>query len=122
MASIQKFEDIIAWQKARVLTKQIYLITKQQSFENDFDLIRQIRRCAVSVMANIAEGFERKRDKQFAHFLDISMGSLAELKSHLYVALDIEYISQENFNSFEMQIDEIGKMSNALRNYLKALS
>ena len=62
MASIQKFEDIKAWQKARVLTKEIYVITKSKSFDNDFDLIRQIRRATVSVMANIAEGFERKRN------------------------------------------------------------
>jgi four helix bundle protein len=119
MSSIQKFEDIKAWQKARVLTKEIYVITKSKSFDNDFDLIRQIRRATVSVMANIAEGFERKRDKQFAHFLDISMGSLAEVKSHLYVCLDLEYIKETDFKNFSVQIEEIGKMCNALRKYLK---
>lgn len=119
MASIKRFEDIIAWQKSRILAKEIYVITKSKSFDNDFDLIRQMRRSAISVMANIAEGFERKRDKQFAHFLDISMGSLAELKSHLYISMDLAYITKENFQGFELQIDEIGKMSNTLRNYLK---
>lgn len=119
MASIQKFEDIKAWQKSRVLTKDIYKTTRLKSFDNDFDLIRQIRRAAVSVMANIAEGFERKRDKQFAHFLDISMGSLAELKSHLYICLDLEYVKEKDFERLTIQIDEIGKMSNALRKYLK---
>ena len=119
MSTIIRFEDIKAWQKSRLLTKEIYVVTKSSSFENDFDLIRQMRRCSVSVMANIAEGFERKREKQFAHFLDISMGSLAELKSHLYICLDLEYITNIAFNKFENQIEEIGKMINALRKYLK---
>lgn len=119
MGTIIRFEDIIAWQKSRLLTKDIYVATKSSDFENDFDLIRQMRRCTVSVMANIAEGFERKREKQFAHFLDISMGSFAELKSHLYICLDLKCITKVAFKKFEDQIEEIGKMINSLRKYLK---
>jgi four helix bundle protein len=97
MESFQRFEDIKAWQKARELTRQIYEVTDDRQFYKDFGLRDQIRRAAVSIMANIAGGFGRKTNKEFANFLVISHGSSAETQSHLYISLDLNYISQEKF-------------------------
>ncbi len=85
---IDKFEDLIAWQKARELTKIIYAVTKQGEFSRDFGLRDQIRRSAVSIMSNVAEGFERGGRSEFHQFLVIAKGSCAELRSQLYTALD----------------------------------
>ena len=94
-SKIEKFEDLIAWQKARHLTKKVYGITKFGEFSKDFGLKEQIRKASVSVMSNIAEGFERGGRSEFHHFLVIAKGSCAELKSQLYVALDADYIDTE---------------------------
>jgi four helix bundle protein len=88
MNKIEKFEDIIAWQKARVLTKEIYTSTRVGLFAKDYGLKDQIQRASVSTMANIAEGFERGGDREFMQYLSTSKGSCGEVKSHLYVALD----------------------------------
>ncbi|WP_317898793.1 four helix bundle protein [Aurantibacillus circumpalustris] len=119
MGSFKKFEEIVAWQKARLLTKEIYLLSNKGKFEKDFSLKDQVRRSAVSVMANIAEGFDRRGDKEFARFLNISKGSLSETKSHLYVALDVDYINEDTLNVLAEKIDEIGKLISGLINYLK---
>jgi four helix bundle protein len=95
MATFKKFEDIEAWQDARKLAQQIYRLTSEGTFARDFGLRDQIRRAAVSVMANIAEGFGRGGNKEFSQFLGHARGSLAELKSHLYVAFDADYIVSE---------------------------
>ncbi|MCY7375078.1 MAG: four helix bundle protein [Pyrinomonadaceae bacterium] len=121
MATFKKFEDIQAWQKARRLTKRIYKITKEGDFVKDFDLKSQIRRSGVSIMANIAEGQGRRTDKEFANFLNFSLGSTAETKSHIYVALDLNYIKQDDFNEIYEKLDEIGKMTLALCNHLRNL-
>src|SRR4030043_671338 len=89
---IEKFEDLIAWQKARELTKNIYKVTKQGDFFKDFGLRDQIRRASVSIMSNIAEGFERGGRSEFHQFLVIAKGSCAELRSQLYVSLDVGHI------------------------------
>lgn len=84
MATFKRFEDIQAWQKARVLTKDIYYLTKQNEFSKDYDLRSQIRRSSVSIMTNIAEGQGRRTNKDFANFLNISLGSISETRiSHL---------------------------------------
>src|SRR2546430_11370128 len=88
---IEKFEDFIAWQKARKLTRQIYKATNLPAFSRDFGLKDQIRRAAVSIMSNIAEGFERGRPSEFHQFLSIAKGSCAEVRSQLYVAFDAGY-------------------------------
>ncbi len=119
MGSFQRFEDIKAWQKARKLTRQIYEITSEQQFHKDFGLRDQIRRAAVSIMANIAEGFGRKTNKEFANFLVISHGSTAETQSHLYIAIDLNYISQEKFAELYQQLDEISRMTMALCRHLQ---
>jgi four helix bundle protein len=119
VSKIQKFEDILAWQKARELTKAIYSGTKAGPFAKDFGLKDQIQRSAVSIMANIAEGFERGGDKEFIQFLSMSKGSCGEVKSHLYVALDQQYIDMEKFNELYASTDEVGKLVAGFMAYLR---
>ena len=119
MAGFQRFEDIKAWQKARELTKEIYLTTSDNLFAKDFGLRDQIRRASVSIMANIAEGFGRRTNKDFANFLVISHASAAETQSHLYIALDLNYISSEKFTELYQLLDEISRMTMALCQHLR---
>lgn len=88
MSRIERFEDIEAWKKARELTKRIYEITDRGNLARDFGLKDQIKRSSISIMSNIAEGFERDGDNEFRQFLSIAKGSVGELKAQLYVALD----------------------------------
>lgn len=88
MAKIERFEDIIAWQKAREMVKEIYQVSSDGKFAKDYGLRDQLRRAAVSVMLNIAEGFARKTSREFMQFLVIAHGSAAEVQSALYVAID----------------------------------
>src|SRR5580765_4245238 len=97
MAKFSRFEDIDAWKKARALSKEIYLITKNGEFAHDFALRDQIRRAAISVLSNIAEGFERGGDKEFRQFLATAKGSVGEVRSQLYIALDAEYLTENQF-------------------------
>ena len=118
MAAFRKFEDILAWQKARQSTRLIYQETIKGEFSKDFDLRGQIRRASISIMANIAEGFGRKSDKEFANFLNIAHGSAYEAQSHLYLAFDLDYISQETFNDIYSALEEVCRMLFALRQRL----
>lgn len=118
MAKIERFEDIQAWQKARELNKDIYKITMNPSFSKDFSLKDQTRRASVSIMANIAEGFGRKSNREFSNFLNMSHGSVAEVQCHLYVALDMDYISSEVFEMLYQNADEVSKMIQGFMNYL----
>lgn len=99
MSTIKRFEDILAWQEARLLLKLVYHLTSKQSLANDFVLRNQLHRATISVSSNIAEGFARKGSKEFARFLWIAKGSLAEVQSQLYLALDLDKISQEEFDN-----------------------
>lgn len=112
---IERFEDLIVWQKARELTRNIYKITKQGEFYKDFGLKEQIRRAAVSIMSNIAEGFERGSRSEFHQFLVIAKGSCAELRSQLYVAVDVDYIDMEIFNNLDMLARETSRLVGGLR-------
>lgn len=112
---IEKFEDFIAWQKARQLTREIYKVTNLDRFARDFGLKDQIRRAAVSIMSNIAEGFERGRASEFHQFLSIAKGSCAEVRSHLYVALDAEYLTQQQFRQLMADAVETGQVIGGLR-------
>jgi four helix bundle protein len=112
---IEKFEDFIAWQKARHLTRQIYRATNLAEFSRDFGLKDQIRRASVSVMSNIAEGFERGRPSEFHQFLSIAKGSCAELRSQLYVALDADYIAEPHFYQLQSTATEVGLVIGGLR-------
>ena len=116
---IQKFEDLIAWQKARQLTKAIYQLTSTNRFSKDYGLRDQIRRAAVSTMSNIAEGFERAGKAEFHQFLVIAKASCAEVRSQLYVALDVGYINQEMFNEIHLLAEEMARIIGGLRTSLK---
>ncbi|KOH46132.1 four helix bundle protein [Sunxiuqinia dokdonensis] len=118
MATIERFEDIKAWQLARDLCKQINGYTLYTIFSKDFKLIGQIKGSSGSVMDNIAEGFERGGNKEFVQFLSFSKGSTGEVKSQLYRDLDNKYISQTEFDNAYSKADEISKMIGGLMSYL----
>lgn len=118
MASIKRFEDLECWKEARVLVRQIYEFTKKKKFSMDFELKNQIRRSAVSTMANTAEGFHRNSNKDFLKFLDYSRSSIAETLSHAYVALDQDYIVEPEMETLKQQADLVWKKINNLISYL----
>lgn len=120
MATFKRFEDIQAWQKARQATSKIYKVTRNNLFSRDFGLSDQIRRSAVSVMSNIAEGNGRRTNKDFANFLVLSHGSAAEVQSHLYVALDLEYIGKDEFEELYGMFDEVSRMTMSLCQHLRS--
>ncbi len=119
MGTFQSFEEIDAWQRARELTKEIYKISKQGAFSKDFMLRDQIRRASVSIMGNIAEGFDRGGTKEFVQFLSVAKGSASEVRSHLYVALDQKYINQDEFNELSSLSKDIINMIGGLLIYLR---
>jgi four helix bundle protein len=119
MAEIKRFEDIEAWQKARQLVQAVYAMTSVGTFAKDFGLRDQIRRAAVSVLSNIAEGFERGGDKEFLQFLSLAKASSGEVRSQLYVALDQEYLSTEQFSSLSDQAVQVSKLIGGFMRYLK---
>jgi len=119
MATIKKFEEIFAWQKARDLNKLIGNYIDTGRFKNNFRLIGQIEGSAGSIMDNIAEGFERSSNREFLQFLYISKGSCGEFRSQLYRALDRNYISQEEFTTLYEQAKEIIIMLQKLIDYLE---
>lgn len=118
-ATIERFEDLIVWQKARVLTQEIYRITKQGAFAADRGLHWQIQSAAVSVMSNIAEGFERGKPSEFHQFVCVAKASCAEVRSQLYVALDIGYIEQKDFQAIQRSAEEVGRLLGGLRSALE---
>jgi len=119
MAKVEKFEDIQSWIKARTLTNQIYQATLTGAFAKDFGLKDQMRRAAVSILSNIAEGFERGGDKEFLQFLAIAKGSAGELRAQLYVAVDQNYISIEKFDHLSREATEISQLISGFMKYLK---
>lgn len=108
--TFNRFEDIIAWQEARELTRGVYAATREGSFAKDFGLVDQIRRAAVSVGSNIAEGFDRGNTKEFLTFLGIAKGSVAEVRSQLYTALDVGHIDQAKFDELYAKADQVAKL------------
>ena len=119
MAKFNSFEEIIAWQKARELNKEIYFLTNtSNSFSKDFGLRDQIRRSSISVSSNIAEGFERQSTKEFIRFLYIAKASAGEFRSQLYLVFDLNYIDQDDFNNLNLKINDISKLLSGLIKYL----
>jgi four helix bundle protein len=118
MARIERFEDIEAWQQARELTRAIYAVSNEGRFSRDFGLRDQIRRAAVSVMSNIAEGFERHGDTEFRRFLAIAKGSAGEVQAQLYVALDAGLIKQVQFDSLYQLAAQAGNLIGGFIRYL----
>ena len=112
----ERFEDIIAWQKAKTLTLRIYILFKDL---RDFGFRDQICRASVSVVNNIAEGFERKSDSEFKHFLFIAKGSCGEVRSMLYIAMELNFISKDDSSDLCKLSTEISKMISGLIKTLK---
>lgn len=119
MATWTRFEDIDAWKKARQLSADIYRMTAAGASSRDYAFVRQIRAAAVSIMPNIAEGFERDGNKEFCNFVSIAKGSAGEVKAQLYVALDVGYCSQTVFDRLQNLAGEIGRMLGGLMKYLR---
>ena len=113
--SVQKFEDLIAWQKARVLAADVYRAVGHGAVARDFGLRDQMQRAAVSIMANIAEGFERRSPADFARFLTIAKASCAELKSHCFLAMDVGYINADLFRKLHDQAEEVNRIIGGLK-------
>jgi four helix bundle protein len=116
---IEKFEDILAWQEARILTKKIYELTNSLPFKRDQGLGRQAQEASVSIMANVAEGFDRQSKREFIKFLYYASGSASEVQSHLYVALDQKYISDVDFQETYNQAKKTKSLINGFISYLK---
>jgi four helix bundle protein len=114
MAKINRFEDLICWQKARIIVREIHSITKKGNFARDYTLKDQIRRAAISIMLNIVEGFCRRSHKEFKQFLFYAHGSVGEIQSALYIALDQDYISQTAFDSLYTLCEEDSKIISGL--------
>jgi len=114
-----RFEDLPIWQEARKLTKDVYAVTRDGAFSKDFRLKNQIRDSSVSVMSNIAEGFENQTTKQFIRYLYIAKGSSGEFRSQLYVALDAGYINEETMLNFKKRAESISKQASNLIGYLE---
>ena len=118
MARIERFEDIEAWKMARELTKAIYQITETGQFARDFALRDQIRRAAISILSNIAEGFERGGNKEFLQFLSVAKGSCGEVRAQLYIALDQRYINEAMFAELLEQTIKVSRLIAGLMKYL----
>ena len=119
MATVKQFEDLHVWQDARQLVAAVYTVSKTRTFNQDFGLRDQIRRAAVSVMSNIAEGFERGTRKEFIQFLNIAKGSNGEVRSQLCVALDQKYIGESDFNNLRDTSVLLSKKLAAFIRYLE---
>ena len=119
MPAIEHFEDLQVWQLARTVTAKIYTCSKNAPFSRDFGLRDQMQRAAVSILSNVAEGFERRSDNSFHQFLSIANGSTAELRAQLYVALDQGYIPRQKFDELRDDVVRIGKMLASLMSYLR---
>lgn len=118
MAVISRFEDMEVWQLGRKLVKKIYEITKEPSFVKDFGLSSQIQRAAVSVISNIAEGYERGGKKEFIRFLYIAKASVGEVRCQLYIAFDLNYIAIDEFQKIKGEAEII---SSSLSGFIKYL-
>jgi four helix bundle protein len=119
MAGFKRFEEINAWQSARELVRGVYQTCAAGRLARDLGLKDQLRRAAVSIMSNIAEGFARKTDRDFAHFLDMARGSCAEVQSLLYVALDVDHLSQEQFDDLYKSAAATAALIGRLTSYLR---
>ena len=122
MATLRRFEDLQAWQQARILVCDVYTISAQGKLRQDFGLRDQLCRAAVSAMSNIAEGFARRSDRDFARFLDIARGSVAEVQSLLYVACDVGYIDQDTLRQLSQMVEDTSGLISGLAAYLRKRS
>lgn len=119
MTRIDRFEQLEAWQQARVMVREVYALARTGSLGRDYPLRNQITSAAVSVMANIAEGFDRGTDREFVRFLRIAKASACEVQSHLYVALDQQVLNQESFNRCTRSVARASTIIGGLIRYLR---
>lgn len=119
MPQAQTFEELEVWQKARELVRLVYLHSSKGAFAKDFGLRDQLRRASVSIVSNIAEGFERGGNKEFIHFLYLAKGSTGEVRAQLYLALDLSYLSTDDF---AILTKEVVVVSRQLSNFIKYLN
>jgi four helix bundle protein len=120
LSTIKSFEELIIWQEARKFANNIYKLTKKYPQEELYSLTSQMRRAVVSVMSNIAEGFDRRTTKEFISFLIIARASDSEVQNDLYISLDLNYINNEDFKTYYNHAQKIGKLINGLITYLKS--
>ena len=119
MATITNFRELKCWQVARMLAKDIYSLTRHSEFAKDYGLKDQIQRAAVSIGSNIAEGFERDSNAEFMKFLSYAKGSVGEVSSQLYTALDVGYVTLQELETLEKQLMALGRMIGKLQVSLK---
>ena len=118
MGTFKSFEDIEAWKLGHKIAVQLYRLTNESDLKRDFALRDQMRRCAISITSNIAEGFARQGDKEFAYFLNVAKASSVELRSQLILAKDLEYISYEVYDELNRELISVGKMTGGLIQFL----
>lgn len=118
MSTINRFEDLDCWKAARILVKEIYLISSSGKLSRDFGLRDQFRRSALSTMNNIAEGFGRNHTKDMIRFLDISQSSAAEIKSMLYVLEDLDFLEKKKIEILHQNVDDVRKLTLGFIKYL----
>ncbi|MFZ6033703.1 MAG: four helix bundle protein [Melioribacter sp.] len=119
---IESFTDIESWKLARELVKDVYTVTKNNKFAKDYRLKDQIQRAVVSIMSNIAEGFDSNSNKTFINFMNYSYRSASEVESLLYVALDLEYITKTEFDELKEKVSTTKKLIGGFIKYLKSTS
>ncbi|PYK96963.1 MAG: four helix bundle protein [Verrucomicrobia bacterium] len=119
MAKITRFEDMLSWQKARELMQHVYDASKQGNFAKDFELRGQMRGASISIMSNIAEGFERGGDNEFIQFLSTAKASCGEVRSQLYVALDQGYVTPVQFDGLYTETIDVGRLIAGFMAYLR---
>lgn len=119
MSKLERFEDLIGWKRARELAREVYQASASGAFGRDYALRDQIRRATISVLSNIAEGFERGGDNEFVQFLAVAKGSAGEVRAQLYIALDQGYLSESQFKDLFQKTSEISRLLSGLIAYLK---
>jgi len=120
LSTIKAFEELIIWQEARKFAHDLYKLTKKYPQQELYGLTSQMRRAGVSVMSNIAEGFDRRTTKEFISFLVIARASASEVQNDLYISLDLNYINKEEFQATYNHAQKIAKLINGLITYLKS--
>lgn len=119
MSLVKRFEDLDVWVAAKDASVMIYKITENESLRKDFGLKDQIRRASISIISNIAEGFERNGNKEFIQFLSIAKGSAGEVRAQLYIIKELEFINEEEFTLLNEKVTQVSKMLFGFINYLK---
>ena len=115
---MKRFEDLEIWKESIVLAKEIYEVTKRGEFAKDFGLRDQLRRAAVSISSNIAEGYERNNNNVLIHYVRIAKGSAGEVRSQLFIAFELNYISKQEFNSLNVSLVELSSHLGGFIKYL----